>query len=590
MKRILFSLLGLALIFGACTKKQDFSEKVLHLQSTAKVKGLDPALTDDRYSGREAARVYEGLLEYHYLKRPFTLQPNLAEAMPTVSEDGFTYTFKIKKGIFFHDNKCFPEGKGRELVAEDFVYSFKRVADPKTQSTGWWVMQSKIEGLDEWREAQAEKGKSDYSADVSGVRALDKYTFQIKLKRPFPQFLYGLAMPFYYVVPREAVEHYGKEFLNHPVGTGPFMLDKFTQTNKITYQRNPKFRDKFYPSEGAEKFKKMGLLKDAGKKIPFVDKVVVHVMTESQPRWLSFLKGKIDFLSIPKDNFDQAVTPSKGMSKDLEAKGMTLLITPSLDVTFSAFNNKHPLFKNNKKLRQAMTLAYNVEGSNNLFYNGTALKAESIIPPGIAGYIPGWKNPLKDGDMKNRIERAKKLLAEAGYPNGKGLPEITYDITANTVARQLGEYFKKEMAQIGVNIKVVQNPWPELQKKVKTASSMMYGMAWGADYPDAENFLQLLYGPNKAPGANGSNYDNPVFNEKFKVASKMQDSPERTKLYEELKKMAADEAPIIFGVHRRIFTLNNRWLKNYIYTDFEHGQEKYLNVDLEEKAQWVKKL
>ena len=161
------NLLIMLLILAGCTKKHDFSQKVLNLQSIAKVKGLDPARTDDKYSGRESARIYEGLLEYHYLKRPFTLQPNLAESLPTVSEDGFTYTFKIKKGVLFQDNACFPGGKGRELVAADFVYSFKRVADPKTQSTGWWVMQSKIEGLDEWRDAQAKKGTSDYSADIS---------------------------------------------------------------------------------------------------------------------------------------------------------------------------------------------------------------------------------------------------------------------------------------------------------------------------------------------------------------------------------------------------------------------------------------
>ena len=237
-----------------------------------------------------------------------------------------------------------------------------------------------------------------------------------------------------------------------------------------------------------------------------------------------------------------------------------------------------------------MTLAYDIQKANELFYNGTGLVAESVIPPGIAGHDKSFVNPLRSGDMKTRLKKAKKLLAEAGYPGGKGLPVITYDVTASTVARQMGEFFKQNMAEIGINIKVIQNPWPELQKKVKTSTNMMFGMAWGADYPDAENFLQLLYGPNKAPGANGSNYDDPVFNTKFKKASIMQDSPERTKIYKELSKMAAEQAPMIYGVHRRIFTLNNKWLKNFIFTDFEQGQEMYLDIDLDVKKEWIKKL
>lgn len=569
------SLLVIFLVAVGCSKKQEDEVKTLYLGGVAKVKGMDPIYSNDRYSGNEVSRVYEGLLEYHYLKRPYVLQENLAESLPQVSEDGLTYTFKLKKGVLFHDNKCFPSGKGREMVASDVVFSVLRNADPKLQGNGWWVLDGKIKGLNEWRELAIKEGFADYNADIDGLKAIDKYTVQFKLQKPFPQFLYSLAMPFYFIVPKEAVEYYGKEFLNHPVGTGPFMLDKFTQSNKIVYKKNPNFRDKFYPSEGTEEDKKAGRLADAGKKLPLVDKIVVEIIKESQPRWLSFMKGKIDYLAIPKDNFDTAITPSKELSPEMIKKKIKLSVTPQLDLTYVAFNHSNELFKDNLNLRKAIALAFDQKKSNELFYNGNGVLAQSIVPPGIAGHIKGYKNPYMQRDVK----KAKEYLAKAGYPDGKGLPVITYDTSSSTVFRQMGEFFRKNMAEIGVKIQVTTNPWPELQKKIKTKSTMLHAIAWGADYPDAENFLQLIYGPNGVPGANGSNFDNPEYNELFAKAVVLQDGPERTSLYEKLYKMAAEYVPLVFGVHRLDYRLQQTWLKNFKYTEFDHGQEKYLNVD-----------
>lgn len=569
----------------SCTKKNTDTGKTINIAVSAQIKGMDPIYANDRYSSNEVGRIYEGLLEYHYLKRPYTLVPNLAEAMPKVSEDGLTYTFKIKQGVMFHDDAAFPNAKGRELEAEDFVYSIKRLADPKLQGLGWWLLDGKIKGLNEWRTKHSDLPKVDYAEVVEGIKALDKYTIQFNLTKPFPQFLYSLAMPFTFAVAKEVVAKYGKEFLNHPVGTGPFLLPEFTQTKKIVYMKNPNFRKKLYPSEASEEFKTNGFLADAGKELPLVDKVVVNVIIESQPRWLNFLKGKVDFIAIPKDNFDSAVTPERDLSDDYKSKGIQLLINPSLDVTYTAFNHDLELF-HNVNLRRAISIAYDVVKSNELFYNNTALPAQSVVPPGIAGNIKGYASPYRGPN----IEEAKKLLVKAGYPEGKGLPVITYDCPSNTVSRQIGEYFKKQMAQIGVNVKVLTNPWPELQKKITKRQVMLYGIAWGADYPDAENFLQLLYGPNKSPGANGSGYDNPEFNKLYKTASVMQDSPERTALYEKMNRIAADQAPWIYGVHRQNFTLRHTFLKNYMTTDFETGQAQYLNIDTAAKAKILEKL
>ena len=582
MRKQVLSLIAVMVLAIGCQKQGGEQEKILNFPVSAKIKGMDPIYANDMYSGNAVARIYEGLLSYHYLKRPYTLEPNLASEMPTIKDNGLTYVLKLRKGVLFHDDPCFKGGKGREMVAQDVVYSFKRTA-ARPDALGWWLVDGKLVGLNEFRKKVAE-GRANIDGPVEGVKALDRYTVQFKLARPFPQFLYALAMPFFFVVPREAVEHYGKEFINHPVGTGPFTLKKFNRTNRITLHKNPTFREKRYPSEGMPGDREKGLLADAGKQLPLVDKLVIHINVESQPRWLSFQAGKLDLLAIPKDNFDTAVTPSRELAPVMKEKGIVLNITPGLDVAYTAFQHSNKLF-HNLKLRRAMSLAYDPNLSNKLFYSSTALPAQSIVPPGLAGHIDGFKNEW----VGPNVERAKKVLAEAGYPGGKGLPEITLDISASTVHRQIGEFFKKRMELIGVKIKVVTNPWPELQKKIQTRRSMLYSLAWSADYPDAENFLQLLYGPNQTPGANGSNYNNEKLNQLFERVRVMQDSPERTKLYEKMVRIAADEVPWVYGVHRQGFTLLQGWFKNFKKLEFNHGMEQYYNIDLEQKQALLKK-
>lgn len=578
-------ILVLALVtISSCTKKKNYDQKVLNVSVAAKVKGLDPVNAGDSYSSAEVARVYEGLLEYHYLKRPYELKPNLAEAMPSVSDDGLTYTFKIKPGVMFHKNKCFPNGE-RELVADDFVFSIKRMADLKNNSTGWWLLDGRIKGLNEWRERYRGKD-ANYDKEVEGLKALDRYTLQFKLKSQYPQFLYALAMVYTYAVPREAVEMYGQEFLNNPVGTGAFMITKpYTQQNTIEYVRNPQYREVFYPSEGASKADvKAGLLADEGQTLPLVDKIKVQIQTESSTRFLSFQDGNVDYSEIPKDNFDQVVTPDKGLTAEFKKRGIDLEVAPDLDITYIAFNHEEKIFQN-VKLRQAISLAYNVAEANQLFYNGRGIPAQTVVPPGIGGYDEKFKNPFAVYDLA----QAKQLLAEAGYPNGKGLPKIIYETTATTVSRQMSEFFAKSMKKIGINVEVSTNTWPQLTQKVKKRQAMMFGMAWLGDYPDAENFIQLLYGPNSAPGPNGSNFNQSSINKRFDRAKNMQPSPERAAKYAELAQELGRQVPLILGVHRTSFVLKHAWLKNYKFSTFSHGHAKYYNVDMQLKKQMMDK-
>ncbi len=573
------------LIMVGCSKEKNYAEREINLISPEKIAGFDPIHASDQYSGNEVGKVYEGLYEFHPFKRPYELMPNLAEALPSVSSDGLTYSFKVRKGVLFHDGPAFKDGIGREMKADDFLYTIRRLADPKLQAKGWWLFDDKIAGLNEWREKNAALDVTNYEEPIEGLKMVDDYTVEIKLKRPFPQFLYALAMPYSFVVAKEAVEHFGKEFLNHPVGTGPFVLNKFEQSNTIVYHRNQKFRDKLYPSEGEEGDDKLGYLADAGKKLPLVDKVTVHFIIESQPKWQNFHKAKVDLLEIKDANIGQTIDDKREMRSEHKSKGIRIFLTPQLDVTFFAFNHEDPLFKGNKKLRQAMALAYNRVEANKMLYENTAIEAQSVIPPGMGGYRKEYKNPYGTQDL----ELAKKLLADAGYPDGKGLPEITVQTRNDTVARTQVEQFAKSMARIGIKVKVGMNTWPELINKVSKKQHQMYTMAWGADYPDAENFLGLLYCPNQSPGSNGSNYCNPEFDELFKKATILQDSPERTSMYEKMNQMVAVEVPWIYGFNRTKIYLGQAWLKNYKPIEFQHAQVQYLNVDLEVKKELSKK-
>lgn len=570
-----------ALSLVGCTKEKKDPPGTLRLATSAKIKGIDPALADDLYSGTEVGRVYEPLLQYHYLKRPYTLIPNLAEAMPEISGDGKTLTFKIKKGVLFHDDPCFKEtqGKGREMTADDVIYSFKRLADPKVESSGFWIFDGKIIGLNEWREASSKAGTTDYSKAVEGLKATDRYTVQIKLIQRSAQFLYYLAMPFSSVVAREAVDHYGKEFLNHPVGTGPFRVEEFNGQSKMVYVKNATYRKELYPSEGAPGDKEAGLLEDAGKQLPLADKIVVQVMVESQPLWLSFLADKIDLSGIPKDNFAQAIAADKELSPELKKKGIKLLKDAELDITHESFNMADPLFGKNKLLRQAISTAINQEPIIELFYNGRAIKAQGPIPPGISGYDPGFKNPYREFNL----QKAKDLLAKAGFPEGKGLAPIEVNAMSDSTSRQMTEYMEKELAAIGVKLKVNTYSWPEFQAAVKNKKGQMWGFAWAADYPDAENFLQLFYGKNLSPGPNDANYTNPEFDKLYEQALALQDTPERTALYKKMVDLVVEDCPWIFGAHRIGFQLVHPWLKNVKIHAFDHARSKYFRIDPAQK-------
>ena len=363
----------------------------------------------------------EDLVEYDYLKRPHQVRPLLAEAMPDVSKDGLVYTFKIKSGIKFSDHAAFTGGKGREVKAQDFVYSFMRLADPKLNSEGFWLVDGHIKGLNEWREKQKSAAKVDYDAPVEGFKALDDRTFQISLTSKYPQLMFVLAMANTVVVAREVVEKLGADFANTPVGTGPYKLAEWMRNSKITFDRNPNWHGQAYPSEGETGDEAKGLLSDANKP-RFCRQSRLSAFTETQPMWLNFMSGRMDFTAIPKDNFKSAVDEkTKELLPELANKGVKLEKFAEPDVTYMAFNLEDPVIKKGgPNLRKAIALALDKVRSIEVFRNGRGILAQSPIPPGLAGYDEKFVNPFSSYD----VAKAKEYLAKAGYPGGKGLPEM----------------------------------------------------------------------------------------------------------------------------------------------------------------------
>lgn len=571
--------------------------EMVYYGQTSRIRSLDPVKAGDVASSMGIGKIYEGLLEYAYLDRPYHVAPCLAEAMPDVSDDGLVYTFRIRRGIHFQDDPCFKEtgGQGREVTAHDFVYSIKRVADVKLESTGYWAFNERIVGLDEFRAASMSEEPTDYDADVEGLQALDSHTFQITLTRPYPQLLWILAMHYAFVVPREAAEFYGKEFGNKPVGTGPYRLKSWRRNYRIEFERNPKWaetgRVELYPSTGEDKDAERGLLDDAGQPIPFIDRIVQYVVSDMSTQWLMFLTGQFYVSGISRDNWDVVLTEDRTLSPEIQEKDIRMEVSPSLTLFYFGFNMEDEVVggEENKKLRQAMTSAFNTAEWER-FYNYRVQRPTGPIPPGLAGYVDQPARYPFD------LDRARALLAEAGYPDGRDPKtgrrlQLTLELGSaeNPEIRQSTELFINFMDQIGIVVTPSYNNWPTFLDKIQRGQAQMFSLGWVADYPDAENFLQLFYGPNRSPGPNHAHYRNAEFDRLYEKVRVMQDTPERTALYERMADIVVEDSPWIFSATPLDYGLFHSWVKNFKNHDFSYTMIKYYKVDMNIRRAWLER-
>ena len=569
------------------------NEMVLHHVLSAKIKGLDPGNMRDVYSVIVASQMFEPLYQYHFLKRPYQLVPLLAEDMPQISDDLLTYTIKIKKGVYFQDDPCFgsrlegslPNSKGRELKAEDFVFSLKRIANIKYLSQNWSMFDNKIVGLDEFREYTKtckSEADVDYSRQFQGLTTPDDYTLIIKLKKPWPQLCMALADIATAPVAKEAFDYYGRDIISHPVGTGPFRLNVWRRGSYIELVRNPAFRGELYSSRGEPGDAEAGYLDDAGKPMPFADRVVWTVIEERQPAWLLFLQGKVDATVIPKDNFDEVMGGTGELTQAMKQRNIHLKTFKDPSTYWLGFNLAEPVFGKNKPLRSAISYAIDREKFIELFFNNRHLVAHGLIPPVMPSYNPEIKEM---GYAQYDPEKAQELLKDAEKIHGGKLPTLKITLPGtNTWYRQYGQFLKRNLSDVGLEVEMEYMDRPTYLEKVNTKSVQMFTSGSSASTPDAQDFLAMFYSRYHAPGPNKFNYSNPEFDKLYEKAQVMLDGPEKRRLYRKMELIVLEDCPAAFLNHRVAYVLHHDWYKNYKPHAFAYGLSKYRRIDMAKRA------
>lgn len=575
-KFILFQVVLLLALSCWSDNKSSETKNIVHLPLSDQVASLDPASAYDTISASVLHQVYEPLYEYHYLKRPYTLQPLLAQTLPEVSEGGTVYTIKIKKDVAYHKDPSLADSPNRTVRAQDFINQIKRLAYIPTRSSGWWLFDDKIIGLNEFRE-QAKTIEDFEKIDVEGLKATDEHTLVIKLKKPYPQLISVLAMSFTSPLPIESIRYYDNIFNSQAIGTGPFKLEEWNKMSNIKLTRFPHYRKSTYPTEGDRQAHIRGLLKDAGKTIPFIDGVEFHVIKEAQTRWLNFKSKKIDYLVIPKDNYGTAINETGELTPELKKDNIKLEVFPTLTYWWLSFNMKDPIVggKENVYLRKAIAYAIDHERYIRVFTNNIGQKANSIYPPGIPGYDPSAQLPYE-----YNLETARKHLERAGYPEGKGLPPLKYEVRgASATNRQQAQFVKNQLNKIGINVKVVTNTFPGFLEKARNGKLQFWQDGWALDYPDAENVLQLLYSKNHAPGPNSTYFKNEKFDRLFEKLKLLPDGEEKKELMIKLEEIVHEQLPWIMQYYSRNYILMHGHLKNYRHSDLIYNTLKYLKID-----------
>jgi oligopeptide transport system substrate-binding protein len=568
------------LIVGCHKESSDLKTIYIPMRSDGP-KGMDPVRSSTQYDNIACSQLYECLVQYKYLARPLQLEPLLLAEMPTVAEDGVTWHFKLKQGVYFHDNPCFPDGKGRELVSKDVFYSWKRMADLENTPQGWWTLANTIAGLDEYRDKQNAATTFDYDKSVPGFREISDYEFEVVLQKPVHRFMWVLAMPFTSIVPREAVEMYGSEFPHHPVGTGPFMVEEWKPSQSLKLKRNPNYREAYYPSEATPEDIEAGLTKPAGTRLPIVDRVEYRMFVQDQPMWLNFMAKRLDLVQVPAENFPEAyIKRTQRLRSQYRDEGISSQPIVLLDFIFVGFNMLDPVVggytPEKRALRQAINLASDLQERNETFYSGINVVYDGMIPPGLDGHPKDGIAPvsLRGPDLA----RARQLMVEAGYPNGEGLPVLDYYTNRGSNYQEQAELLQRQLSKIGVKLNVRLVDFSSLMEVVDNKRAQIFTFAWGSDYPDGENNLALFYGPNESPGSNHFNYHNAEYDRLYEQALVMPPSEERTRLYEKMRDIVITDAPFQGAMARTRFYLMHDRLKNVKVTEDFYNWMKYLDV------------
>ncbi len=636
------------------------------VMSPSPPKHLDTATSYASDESLFIMQIYEPPMGYHFLKRPYELIPLSVESFPEpdfLSADGeevegddealafSRYTLRVREdehyqphpafaldtagdplylfativeGARYRQIPDFPETGSRPVQANDFIYAIKRLADPLIGSPMLGFMGHYIVGMEEYSRQLATVPRSGWldlnDYPMEGLKVLDERTFTITIKGRYPQFVYWLAMHFFSPIAPEVDRFYHNPgFVERnltldwwPVGAGPYMMVKNDPNSEIVLERNPNFRQEFYPTEGEPGDLEAGLLDDAGKQIPFIERAVFRLEKEVLPLWTKFLQGYYDRSGEVHGNtngvYDQAfVVGPDGVdvSKELEDHNITMSPDVKPGIYYYGFNMRDPVVggytEEKRKLRQALQIAFNTEEYLNIFHKGNGIAAHTLIPPGIPGYLEGEAgiNPYVydwvEGEPKRKpLDYARKLLVEAGYPSGRdartGEPlKIFIDVQSQAISNASMNWMDRIFSEIGVQVEYRPADWNRTREKLLTGNTQIYSHGWLADYPDPENFLFLLYGPEspldcKCDGANNSNYSREVYDEAFRKIRVLPPGPERDTLVALAVEQYRKDAVWLFAYYPKDIYLNNSWVHN----NKRHGISKatlmYTRVDAQERA------
>jgi len=559
--------------------------KVIRMGFEAADDGFDMIRTANFYSGWVSEVIYETLLTYDYLARPAKLVPGTAESMPEISEDGKTYTFHIKKGIYFSPDPAF-KGVRRELTAQDYIYTIKRVLDPQSRSVHASFIAGKIVGLDDLA-AQAQKsGHFNYDAPVAGLQAPDRYTLRVTLNAKDYNFLNVMAYAAFGAVAQEVISTYGQQSGQHPVGTGPYMLQTYVPRSKIVLVANPEYRGFTWDFKPSSDPIDKQIVKDMqGKRMPQVGRVEINIIEEEQSRWLAFQGKQIDFDKMPALAAPTVLDGDK-LKPEYSDQGIQLQRVVDAGVTYTVMNYKDPTIGGNSldriALRRAIAMAYDNKQEVSILRNGQATKLEMFIPPGVTGYDPAYRNSITyDPALAN------KLLDHFGYkrgadgyrtmPDGKPLL-LKFTREQAVFYQEMSELWKRGLDKIGIRSEFIINNFADNLKAATQCKLMLWGAAWMADYPEGQNFMQLLYGPNVGQGNHGC-YQSPAYDALYVKAMALPPGPERNQLYLDMNRQIEADTAVVLNTTRIRSWLARPWVKGFKKHPILHSEWQYIDVE-----------
>jgi len=578
---------------------QSTPAKVLRYAFPIAESGMDPVALSDLYSRILTAHIFENFYDYDHLARPFKIRPCTADGMPEISEDFRTYTVRIKPGIFFQDDPVF-KGSKRELVAQDYVYSWKRFFDPRWKAPAFATLNElKMLGMGALRDAAIKDKKPfNYDTEVEGMRALDRYTVRFRFAEPQPRFIQTMAGgDLWGAVAREVIEAYGDDTAAHPIGTGPFRLAEWRRSSKIVLVRNPTYRQRVYDCEpNADDAEGQALLaKFKGRTLPMIDRVEVSVIEEQQPRWLAFLQKQQDLLDRLPPEFINLAIPNNQLAPNLARQGIRMYRMLASDVTLTVYNMENPVIggyaPEKVALRRALTLATNTDQEIRLIRKGQAIPAESPLPPNTTGFDPAFRGESYDP------KRARALLDTYGYvdrdgdgwreqPDGSPLV-ITISTQPDQASRRLDELQRKDYSEIGIKVEFKQAKWPENLRNVRAGNYMVWGVGSSAAAPDGQPAFDRAASIHKG-GQNLARFNNKEFDAIYARMSVIPDGPEREQLFYQGKRLLAAYAPYNNGVHRILTDLAWPWLAGFRRPPYWLAWWQYVDIDAEQQAKAIK--